>query len=751
MLAVLFLLLCLCFGVSFVTLCIPDMKRLFTACSPSKNIVTKIPPIVFTIPAGMVIGMMLVAIGTYVATFAVSNVVSSPDTCKKLGVLIGFIIFGGLTAFNISYSLKRSEKQLSKVEFAKQALIPDFTNSIGSIIYYGICTVIFTSVAAWLMFYTYNIEGGELWAGFSVFSDLAPHTAMTSSFGRGFNFPTQYYHFAGDGIQYHFFFYFLCGTLEYLGFPIDWAINLPSIISMVCCFELLGLIAVLFSRRRAAFILAPVLVLFRSSFNVFEHISELESYGLTFKDAINTITHSSEWYGVTPYDTWGIWAINVYPNQRHLLLGMSCILIFAIVMMPFVRRMCISILKTEGLSKRATVFVTSKEAWLWRKDDPLNPVGIMIFASVLGMFMPFVHGSALIGGLLVLFGMAIFSESRLIYLAIAVTSVISSYIQTGLFSGSASNVVKFQFRQGFVVEPSVFEYNPATGMPYPPSAQDYTNYIIMVTGLTLVIAIIYAIYLLIRDINRKQPIYRSLLLLCFLLPFIFAFNFQVSLEMLANHKFIQFSLILCDIFVAGALSELFVLPIKHQEKNLSKKENQDRLPMSTFIVIQVLTIAIGAGLLIPLTATGVSEWCTYYNLNKNHSIVNTKSDVTQWIINNTDEQDVFLTPMWSLNRFFLAGRPAYYGWPYYAWSAGHDTYTRESIYYWLVSGCNNDINEFTRYCRERGIKYVLADPEFYGYSYPDGCFYNEQFFAENLTQVAYFPDEGGTIIYKVYD
>lgn len=101
-----------------------------------------------------------------------------------------------------------------------------------------------------------------------------------------------------------------------------------------------------------------------------------------------------------------------------------------------------------------------------------------------------------------------------------------------------------------------------------------------------------------------------------------------------------------------------------------------------------------------------------------------------------------------MNRFFLAGRPAYYGWPYYAWSAGHDTYTREQVYYWLISGCNNDIDAFRSYCASRGITYLIDDPEFFGYDYPSGALYNKEFFAEYLTPVAYFPEEA-TTIYRI--
>ena len=153
--------------------------------------------------------------------------------------------------------------------------------------------------------------------------------------------------------------------------------------------------------------------------------------------------------------------------------------------------------------------------------------------------------------------------------------------------------------------------------------------------------------------------------------------------------------------------------------------------------------------MVPLTATGVSEWATYINLNSTPMSLNVDSPVTKWIIENTDPQDVFLTPQWSMNRFLLAGRPMYFGWPYYAWSAGHDTYTRNTIYQWLVSGCGGDINEFTRYCKERHIRYLICEPEFENAVFENGVTLNAQFFKDNLPQAAYFAEEN-TVIYKIY-
>lgn len=720
MLAVLFLIIVATFGVSFVKLCVPDTERLFAACSPSKNVTEKIPGMIFVIPTGIITGFMTVTTTLYYVTSLMSKLPIKYDLCKKLSILLTLAVFIILTAVNISIILKRPEKKIPGV-------IPEYKHSTGNIMFYGITTITITALVSFLMLYTYRMVGSDLWVGYTVYSDMSPHTAMTSSFGVGFNFPTEYMHFAGDGIQYHFFFYFLCGTLQYLGFPIDWAINLPSVVVMVCCFELLGLIAVLFARRKVAFAIAPVLVLFRSSLNVFYHIRELNSMGIGFGDCLESISKSRLWYAVTPYDGWGIWAINVYPNQRHLMLGMSVILILIILFTPFVRRMCISVIKASRPEKLKTFFL-SKEAWAFRTNDPIKPLGLAALAVVLVICTPYFHGSALIGGLLVLMGMAIFSESRLLYMVTALAAVVSAFVQSHLFSGGANNVVSFQFIPGFVVDNK--------------TAFGFTRYILIVTGLTVVLALAYGIYLLIHDIVKGMPIYRSILVFCFTLPGVFAFLFQITVEMLANHKFIQFSLILLDIFVASFISELFVLP-SFITKNSGK---------ALTIACQSLGILLGVILLIPLTATGISEWCTYVNLNGEgcHLVVETESELVTWINENTDPSDVFLTPMWTVNRFNLTGRPMYYGWPYYAYSAGHDTNTRHEIYKWLSSGCQNDPVAFKTYCQSRGIKYVIDDPDYFGTAHSEGFEYNPEFFAEYLTPVAYFPNDNNTVVYQVY-
>ena len=695
-----------------------------------------------------------------------------------------------------------------------------------------------------------------------------------------------------------------------------------------------------------------------------------------------------------------------------------------IIFLPFVRRLGISLSRSEDFGDGVKTFAFSKNAWLTRSGDPLYPVSIAFLACVLVSIMPYFHGSCLIALLLVLFGMAIFSESRLLYLIVAVFAVGSSYAQTLAFSGGYSNVVSFKFAPGFILDK--------------PSFADLAHYLYIVTGLTIILAFVFAVTVLIVDIVRKKPVYRFLLFLCALNPMIFAFLFQVTLEKLANHKFIQVSLILLDVFVAALIANLFFIPLKirkaaeaeaydpsedeeddvdassddgdlavttistgagvrtpvlaagsafgepleekkedpldieamdshtgidadisglngdsdtapakekeeikeepvpaellfgdekkdseeetdeetdesseetdpeesasedtgsednssdednkaeeekasetegsndseksddseakagvealaalfgeeinhskdseetsEEDKEESSEEKADDkktddsddsdeaimestpepahasmrpgsvalnqvkfgedepddeddsnvliqssnevvevveadeliskeelnpselkhepvktkkekgIPLAAWIALELAGCILAIALMVPLTATGISEWATYINLNKGYTSVNINSPVTKWIMENTDPSDVFLTPRWSMNRFILAGRPMYYGWPYYAWSAGHDTYTRETIYLWLVSGCDNDIEEFTRYCKERHIRYLIADSEFYNAEFDNGVTFNREFVEKNLTHAAYFAEED-TTIYRIY-
>ena len=82
-------------------------------------------------------------------------------------------------------------------------------------------------------------------------------------------------------------------------------------------------------------------------------------------------------------------------------------------------------------------------------------------------------------------------------------------------------------------------------------------------------------------------------------------------------------------------------------------------------------------LLVVLTATGIYDLHIVVRKNdiKEHRylVLDEGDPITNWVIDNSDSRDIFLTPYYSLNNFVFGGAMLYYGWPYYAWSAGYDT------------------------------------------------------------------------------
>lgn len=756
MLGIIYLLVCLFFGTQLLRLLFPDPQRLFIGVAPKKSSLTLIPTSLFIIPAGFVLGILFVTFLTYWTALAMYQFV--PQTMSVLYpanvVSLCLALYLGSLCWQKCYARRnpapaapvreaeperrrlggRSRAAAAAVPEKPRSLAPGFTKTIGSVLFYVLSILFFTAAAAALFYYSFHVSGNNICAGYSVFSDLSPHTALISSFAHGANFPTEYPHFPGDGIRYHFLFYFLCGNLNLLGLRIDNALNIPSIIMMVCCFILLGVLAVLLSGRRAAFFLSPVLVLFRSSYAIVSQIRSLASVqGATFSSVLNGIFTNKAWIGTTPYDNWGLWAINVYANQRHLLMGVALLLILVILFLPHVRRMFLHVRKAQGFKAKVKQFLFCREAWLPREKDPLRPYALGVLAILTVICMPYFHGSALVAALLILGGMAVFSENRLMYAAVASAAVVSSLLQTQIFSGGAGNVVSFTYYWGFVVE------NPTL-----------LNVVLYTAKLTGVACVLLVILLL-----TQKGAYRTVMLILFGLPAVFAFYCTMTIDVTSNHKFIQISLILFSVYLAALLAFLWKPFSDHVPNTVSKGAFQadadvQARPSRIHPVRRALTLigtrTLAVILFLCLTATGVSEWIVYYNLNKNSVSMSLNSEMVAWIDANTDAKDVFLTAPYSMNTFFLSGRSTYYGHPYYAWSAGYDTYARKDIYAQLLTGCGGSLTNFLTLCRQNGIAYVLIDNDLRSQS---DFTVDEKFFADNLSVADTFPDENNTVIYKV--
>ena len=148
-------------------------------------------------------------------------------------------------------------------------------------------------------------------------------------------------------------------------------------------------------------ILSVVFMIFRSgtAFFVFawEHIQAGDLWEI-FKA-------NTSFIGYTTNENWGLWYFNVYLNQRHLGFGL---LLVALALWVFLDWLEAGADHQEKGFKWLKCRFTTREAWL-----PKDPERALLMGLVLGL-ASFWNGAAVIGGLLILCGFALFSDGSLI-------------------------------------------------------------------------------------------------------------------------------------------------------------------------------------------------------------------------------------------------------------------------------------------------------------------------------------------------
>jgi len=179
-------------------------------------------------------------------------------------------------------------------------------------------------LATIMMFHTCRIEGDTLILGRTAFGDLNIHLGMARSFSFGQNFPTGYVAYASGDIRYHFMFYFLVGNLEFLGLPLDWAINLPSILAFTSVLLLLHAIGSVVGRDPRVGLLTVLFFLMRSSPAAFAYFARLPG---DLGDKLHALFLTRKFIGLTTHETWGIWNLNTYVVERHFGFAFGLVLI----------------------------------------------------------------------------------------------------------------------------------------------------------------------------------------------------------------------------------------------------------------------------------------------------------------------------------------------------------------------------------------------------------------------------------------
>lgn len=555
-----------------------------------------------------------------------------------------------------------------------------------------------------LMYMTCYVTDGKLTVGLSVFGDFSPHIGMIRSFSRGGNLPTRYTVFADNDIKYHFMYEFLVGNLEFLGMRIDHAFNIVSAISLAGAYSMLYSLTVRLCGRKGGGALACLFMMFRSSFTFFVYAASIEEGSV-----ISTLLDNDMFIGSTENETWGLWNVNVFCNQRHLAFAMIVMFMMLHLFLPYLfaagKRLRIAIVRrreaysetdytadvadysetdytanvadycetdytvdvaeckdgasgtkgrfmeklTDALDRvmipmQAFVFdsLFSKEGWRIGKSA-VSAVAAGILLGAVGFW----NGAVVIMTLIVMFFLAAASDRRLEYLITALIAGALVLVQSKLFMNGSTISPHYQY--GFIAQNK--------------TVAGSIVYLLKLTGVLLIL--MYVIFVIYRGVKRY-------IIVAFAMPIVFSFTISLTPDINVNHKYIFLAVILLGSIAGGFIAEL-----------MAKKK--------AGVVFSCLL------LIFLMTVTGVYDFYTFCRENRKETSISCNLDapLTQWIMANTNTDDVFLTAPYSFSGgtgsdVVLAGTRMYMAWPYFAWSAGYNTDKRQALVEQLYSASSEE-------------------------------------------------------------
>ena len=652
------------------------------------------------LPASFGVGTLLLTWVVYIISwfFSVIGKVKNPllygNAIGMAGVLI-FIILIEVQKYRSHSSLVRSNMEISLTEqidqdrklkkksrkFSMDNFITDKSRFKKELILFGLLAAFIT----YMMFYVFYMKDGILYSGLTVYGDYAPHTAMIRSFSMGNNFPTQYPHYGGADVKYHFMFQFLAGNLEYLGMRMDIAYNIVSLTSLTGFLMLLYQLALRITGKMCCGVLTIFLFFFRSGMAFFRFVWEHIQVG----NLLETLTENVSFIGYTTNENWGLWNFNVYLNQRHLPFGLLMVTLALYLFMDWLE---------AGTMHEEKGFVWMKERLFtkegWRSRN-------LEQALLMGLFLglcAFWNGAAVIGGLLILCGFAVFSDGKLDYLIMAAVTIFFSYLQTKIFiSGSAMSP---QIYLGFLAEDK--------------TVWGVVKYLFWMSGVFF-LGLLVPVWFMRR---RERAI-----LLGFIFPTIFAFLLLTTPDINVNHKYIMISYAFLTIFWAWAICNLWTgervnrnVQIADERKTedieneIKKEASQSDVKTGRDRKIRKFAGKVLAAILtICLSITGIYDFAVIVKGNGpgRRVAVNMNSDLTSWLAEHLDKNDLLLTPEYSMNDVTMSGVMLYCGWPYYAWSAGYDTNYRAAQAVTIYTTSDSETLKST--VKQEKITYILFE------------------------------------------
>lgn len=488
--------------------------------------------------------------------------------------------------------------------------------------------------SSYLMLHTfsYNPTTHEMLIASRVWSDFGAHIPLIRSFSLGHNWPPEYPIFPGEKIRYHFLFYAVVGVVEHLGVRIDWALNTASILGFFFLLIMIYTFASFLFQQKKIAILSVLFFLFNGSLSFLEFF-KAHPLGIT---TLQDVTSLNQFPSFGPWDERLVTAftnLNIYTNQRHL--GLSFALVIFILY---------TVLKYEAIMSFLIKHIPHrlhpiKKSFL--SLLPALPIGLCV-ASLLFLN----HPSLLITLIFCAYLFIFHPQTRKPLFVVLIVTL---------------PFVRYFFH---IAQPGG---TPAWETGYlSPKPFTWTNFFeFWVHNLGL-----HILFMLLGFFVAPKR-YRFLfipLIILFILPNIFRF----SVDMINNHKFINFFTIIGNIYSAAAFVALWNILSKHLKK-LKKKI------LLGFLALKITSIIFFSFLFLSLTLSGILD---FFVVRNDYLIVLKDIPANReaaFIAHNTPPQAIFLNSTWLYHPASIAGRKIYNGYSFFTWSAGYDTFGREKI------------------------------------------------------------------------
>ncbi len=491
------------------------------------------------------------------------------------------------------------------------------------------------------MWHTFYYHNSTFYISTHIWGDFADHIPLIRSFFMGSNWPPQSPLFPGQPIHYHYLLFLFESFLEYIGIRIDWAINIPGVLSMF--FLLLAiykLSLLLFKDRRISF-LSVIFFIFNGSLAFLEFFKKHPLSASTFRDIFGARFFPS----VGPWDGSIValfWNLDVYINQRHLVTALAISLWM--------------------------LFLSLKIKGSWSR--------IRKFAAI------FIIGTGF--GILSLTNLGIFATTALLF---AWSFLIDPKLRKYIFFAVLFSLPWLILQHTTVGLTSDIKFNPGFLASSNLTLFTFVRFWLYNFGLHI---ILIPLGFILADSKTKKIFFPIFLI------FLFANIFQFAPLMVDNHQFLNYFLVVGNMFSALVVIRIW-----------------EKVKLAAILLIILLTFS-GFIEIFPIVNGDILQVADF-PINPD----------TQFFKKNIPTNSIILNSTLWYHPASIVGRKIFYGPPTYGWARGYSMEGREEAVKQIYGGPNKF--ETCRLLEKYHISYVELRNNHESFIQPNWQLWNNEF------------------------